>query len=149
MNSVLAKHVKYVTYEEEVKLSGGARLVLHDAGHILGSSFVELEVDGLRIGYTGDLGTSSNHLRYTVLGHVAAKSGGRALLRADLRRRGEEGEGGLGEGASGRRQVDPRGRGQGPHPGDVGGQGLGDTAGSQEARGEVARGPRGPRRNGL
>ena len=64
MNLVLAKHIKYVTYEEEVTLSGGARLALHDAGHILGSSFVELEIDGLRIGYTGDLGTSSNHLQY-------------------------------------------------------------------------------------
>jgi len=64
MNIVLARHVKYVTYEEEVRLPSGARLVLHDAGHILGSSLVELEVDGLRIGYTGDLGTSSNHLRY-------------------------------------------------------------------------------------
>jgi predicted metal-dependent RNase len=64
MNSVLARHIKYVTYEEEVRLPSDARLVLHDAGHILGSSFVELEVDGLRIGYTGDLGTSSNHLQY-------------------------------------------------------------------------------------
>ena len=64
MNLALARHIKYVTYEEEVRLPGGARLVLHDAGHILGSSFVELEIDGLRIGYTGDLGTSSNHLQY-------------------------------------------------------------------------------------
>jgi len=64
MNLTLARHIKYVTYEEELKLPGGARLVLHDAGHILGSSLVELEIDGLRIGYTGDLGTSSNHLQY-------------------------------------------------------------------------------------
>jgi metallo-beta-lactamase family protein len=64
MNLALARHIRYVTYEEELRLPGGARLVLHDAGHILGSSFVELEIGGLRIGYTGDLGTSSNHLQY-------------------------------------------------------------------------------------
>ncbi len=31
MNLTLARHIKYVTYEEELKLPGGARLVLHDA----------------------------------------------------------------------------------------------------------------------
>ncbi|MEM0240927.1 MAG: MBL fold metallo-hydrolase [Candidatus Nezhaarchaeales archaeon] len=64
MNKMLADHVQYVTYREEVRLPGGVSLVLHDAGHILGSSFVELEINGLRIGYSGDLGTSSNHLQY-------------------------------------------------------------------------------------
>lgn len=64
MNKVLASHIRYVTYEEEVKLPNGINVKLHDAGHILGSSFVELEIDGLKIGYTGDLGTSSNHLQY-------------------------------------------------------------------------------------
>ncbi|MEM4576066.1 MAG: MBL fold metallo-hydrolase [Candidatus Nezhaarchaeales archaeon] len=64
MNKVLASHIRYVTYEEEVRLPNGVNLKLHDAGHILGSSFVELEIDGLKIGYTGDLGTSSNHLQY-------------------------------------------------------------------------------------
>ena len=63
MNRVLARLIRYVTYEEEVKISSG-RLVLHDAGHILGSALVELELGGLRICYTGDLGTSSNHLQY-------------------------------------------------------------------------------------
>lgn len=64
MNKMLAKRLQYVTYEEKIKLPNGIKIVLHNAGHILGSSFVELEIDGLRIGYTGDLGTSSNHLQY-------------------------------------------------------------------------------------
>lgn len=70
MNKTLAKHVHYVTYREELKLPSGVKVVLYDSGHILGSSFVELEIDGLRIGYSGDLGTSSNHLQYWDASHL-------------------------------------------------------------------------------
>lgn len=42
--------------EEDVGLAGGARLRLHQAGHILGSSFVTLGVDGHRVLFSGDLG---------------------------------------------------------------------------------------------
>ncbi|MEM2213666.1 MAG: MBL fold metallo-hydrolase RNA specificity domain-containing protein [Candidatus Nezhaarchaeales archaeon] len=64
MNKMLVDYIQYVTYREEVKLPDDTKMILHDAGHILGSSFVELEIDGLRIGYSGDLGSSSNHLQY-------------------------------------------------------------------------------------
>ncbi|MCS7139439.1 MAG: MBL fold metallo-hydrolase [Candidatus Nezhaarchaeota archaeon] len=64
MNRMLARHLHYVAYEEIVQLPNNIKVILHDAGHILGSSIVELEVDNLRIGYSGDLGTSSNHLQY-------------------------------------------------------------------------------------
>lgn len=70
MNKMLAGHIQYVTYREEVRPQNGTRIVLHDAGHILGSSFVELEIDGFRIGYSGDLGTSSNHLQYWDASHL-------------------------------------------------------------------------------
>lgn len=39
-----------------VALPGGARVSLHPAGHVLGSTFVALDVDGVRLLVTGDLG---------------------------------------------------------------------------------------------
>ena len=50
-----------VGYEEEIDL-GGPKAVLHDAGHILGSSIIEIRFNGLpaqageKIYFTGDLG---------------------------------------------------------------------------------------------
>ncbi len=44
-----------VRYAKKVKL-GPYTIVLHDAGHILGSALVDLEVEGKRILFTGDLG---------------------------------------------------------------------------------------------
>ena len=45
-----------VPLDEEVRLAGGARLVLRQAGHILGSSVVALTLDDHRVLFSGDLG---------------------------------------------------------------------------------------------
>jgi len=45
-----------VAYEEPVDLGGGVRAVFHEAGHILGSAVIELEVEGKTLLYSGDLG---------------------------------------------------------------------------------------------
>ncbi|UCG43156.1 MAG: MBL fold metallo-hydrolase, partial [candidate division WOR-3 bacterium] len=44
-----------VRYAKKLKL-GKFQAVLHDAGHILGSSMVDIEVEGKRVLFTGDLG---------------------------------------------------------------------------------------------
>ena len=43
-------------YEVPINLNGGIKAVLHDAGHILGSSIVEIDYDEKKIYFTGDLG---------------------------------------------------------------------------------------------
>ena len=43
-------------YEVPIDLGGGVRAVLHDAGHILGSTIVEIDFDSQKIYFTGDLG---------------------------------------------------------------------------------------------
>src|SRR3989338_8911251 len=43
-------------YEVPINLGGGMKAILHDAGHILGSTIVEIDYDGKKIYFTGDLG---------------------------------------------------------------------------------------------
>lgn len=43
-------------YENEIDLGGGIKAVLHDAGHILGSTIVEVAWGDEKIYFTGDLG---------------------------------------------------------------------------------------------
>lgn len=43
-------------YEVPIDLGGGIKAILHDAGHILGSTIVEIDFDGKKIYFTGDLG---------------------------------------------------------------------------------------------
>lgn len=43
-------------YEMPIDLGGGIRAVLHDAGHILGSTIVEIDFNEKKIYFTGDLG---------------------------------------------------------------------------------------------
>ena len=43
-------------YEVPIVLGGGIVVTLHDAGHILGSTIVEIDFDGKKIYFTGDLG---------------------------------------------------------------------------------------------
>lgn len=45
-------------YEKRVSLGRDVHLTFHDAGHILGSAVVELEVEGSRLVFTGDLGSA-------------------------------------------------------------------------------------------
>lgn len=62
MQRVLVEHAVAKTYHEEFKLEG-VRVDFHNAGHVLGSAMVEVRTPSARLVYTGDLGTSSNHLR--------------------------------------------------------------------------------------
>lgn len=46
----------YLEYDRWYDLSPGIRFRLRDAGHILGSSFVEFDIEGKRLTFSGDLG---------------------------------------------------------------------------------------------
>lgn len=50
------KHFKALPYGKSVQIADGATLTLHQAGHILGASIVELNWHDRRIVYSGDLG---------------------------------------------------------------------------------------------
>ena len=43
-------------YGEEIEIAPGTRATFHDAGHILGSALITLDVNGKRLLFTGDLG---------------------------------------------------------------------------------------------
>lgn len=45
-----------VGYRKSISLPGGVTAIFRDAGHILGSAFVELERSGKKIVFTGDIG---------------------------------------------------------------------------------------------
>jgi metallo-beta-lactamase family protein len=49
------KYIEGLSYVKKRKL-GNFSVVLHDAGHILGSALVDIEVEGRRVLFTGDLG---------------------------------------------------------------------------------------------
>jgi len=51
-----------VPHDEPVELPGGTGLTLRPAGHILGSAFAELDVEGVRLLVSGDLGRSVHPL---------------------------------------------------------------------------------------
>lgn len=51
-------HWQTKPYRQSFELPGGVSATLHDAGHILGSSMVELAHDGKTIVFSGDLGNS-------------------------------------------------------------------------------------------
>jgi len=63
MHKVLMKLAEPTTYHEVFKLDS-LKVNFHNAGHILGSTMTEFFQNGYRIVFSGDLGTSSNHLRY-------------------------------------------------------------------------------------
>lgn len=48
-----------VQYHEEVEVAEGVTIALKDAGHIFGSSFVEVSGDGKRLAYSGDVGNKN------------------------------------------------------------------------------------------
>ncbi|MEK7539880.1 MAG: MBL fold metallo-hydrolase [Patescibacteria group bacterium] len=47
-----------VSYGGPVEVAPGVRATWHDAGHILGSSFIEIEAEGKRLVFSGDIGNS-------------------------------------------------------------------------------------------
>ena len=53
---------KTVDYNEVLDLGNGIKATYFDAGHILGSAHILLESDGLKIGFSGDIGSSMNPL---------------------------------------------------------------------------------------
>lgn len=60
--AVLAQRLIPVPYGEWVSLFGGAQLRLQPAGHILGAAYLEFDVDGARIVFSGDLGPPGSPL---------------------------------------------------------------------------------------
>ena len=53
----LRKHVRPLGYDKWHPLDGGVKLRLTPAGHVLGSSIVEIDHDGERFVFSGDLGS--------------------------------------------------------------------------------------------
>lgn len=50
------KHFVGLSYNEKVRLSASDYAIFHDAGHILGSAFIELVIDRARMVFSGDVG---------------------------------------------------------------------------------------------
>ncbi|MDI9643928.1 MAG: MBL fold metallo-hydrolase RNA specificity domain-containing protein [Candidatus Verstraetearchaeota archaeon] len=63
MHQILNKLAVPTTYHEVFKLDS-LSVNFHNAGHILGSTMTEVSYKDFRVVYSGDLGSSSNHLRY-------------------------------------------------------------------------------------
>jgi metallo-beta-lactamase family protein len=53
----LRKHIRPMSYYKWHRLDGGIKMRLSPAGHVLGSSIVEIDRDGERVVFTGDLGS--------------------------------------------------------------------------------------------
>lgn len=49
-------------YGEEIRLNGDVRVRFHDAGHILGAAFVEIQAEGKTVVFSGDLGNRGKPL---------------------------------------------------------------------------------------
>ncbi len=56
------RYFERLPYSKRISLGRNVKLTLHDAGHILGSAIVELEVEGSRIVFSGDLGNKNTPL---------------------------------------------------------------------------------------
>jgi metallo-beta-lactamase family protein len=54
--AVAMAQVRPLPYDQPAEILPGVRLLLRDAGHILGSSIVQLEADGRTLVFSGDLG---------------------------------------------------------------------------------------------
>ena len=48
--------VKSVTYHEHIDLWPGVTVVFHEAGHVLGSSYISVDAQGERVVFSGDIG---------------------------------------------------------------------------------------------
>ena len=51
-----------VNYGEKIKLNGDISFCFRDAGHILGSAFIEVFAEGKKIVFSGDLGNLHNSI---------------------------------------------------------------------------------------
>lgn len=50
------ERVVTVGYHEQVEVGTGIKIMFHDAGHVLGSSFISVEAEGKKIVFSGDIG---------------------------------------------------------------------------------------------
>jgi metallo-beta-lactamase family protein len=50
------EQVKSVTYHEHIDLWPGVTVVFHEAGHVLGSSYITVDAQGQRVLFSGDIG---------------------------------------------------------------------------------------------
>ncbi|MBI4435609.1 MBL fold metallo-hydrolase [Candidatus Uhrbacteria bacterium] len=48
--------VTSVTYHEHVEFAPGITVVFHEAGHVLGSSYISVDAEGQRVVFSGDIG---------------------------------------------------------------------------------------------
>ncbi len=48
-----------VGYHEQVTVAPGITVMLHDAGHVLGSAFISVEAEGKRVVFSGDVGNDN------------------------------------------------------------------------------------------
>ena len=53
---------KTAYYNEIIEISDRIKVIFYDAGHILGSSFIKIIVDGKEIVFSGDIGLSLIHI---------------------------------------------------------------------------------------
>lgn len=53
---VLESRVVGIGYHEQVTVAPGITVMLHDAGHVLGSAFISVEAEGKRVIFSGDVG---------------------------------------------------------------------------------------------
>ena len=58
------KQLRGVAFDSPITLASDSLATFHRSGHILGSAFVELDVDGRRVLFSGDLGRQSHPLLF-------------------------------------------------------------------------------------
>jgi len=59
-------------FAKELEVAAGIKVLFHPAGHILGAAIVEMQIDGVRIVFSGDLGrpNSATMLDPTIMRHA-------------------------------------------------------------------------------
>ncbi len=50
------EQVKNVAYHEHIELAPGITVVFHEAGHVLGSSYISVDAEGKHVVFSGDIG---------------------------------------------------------------------------------------------
>jgi metallo-beta-lactamase family protein len=53
------EQVKAVSYHEHLELAPGVVVMFHEAGHVLGSSYISIDAEGKRLVYSGDIGNDN------------------------------------------------------------------------------------------
>lgn len=50
---------KQVAYHEHIEIAPGITVIFHDAGHVLGSSYITVDAEGKRVLFSGDIGNDN------------------------------------------------------------------------------------------